>query len=93
MKAIQILAFGDVGGLAVVEVPQPASTPETAIVRVEAASINPSDANGSFSARLQWRPAWRSGQGGRRHPPHREPGGNPTAAAAWERRRSCGGAE
>jgi len=43
MKAIQIQAFGDVGGLAVVELPRLEATPDTAIVRVEAASINPSD--------------------------------------------------
>ena len=43
MKAIQIQAFGDAGGLVVVELPRPAAAPDTAIVRVEAASINPSD--------------------------------------------------
>src|SRR6266536_2622561 len=43
MRAIQIQAFGDVGGLAFVELAPPAATPDTAIVRVEAASINLSD--------------------------------------------------
>jgi NADPH2:quinone reductase len=43
MKAIQIQAFGDVDGLTAVELPEPMATPGTALVRVEAASINPSD--------------------------------------------------
>ncbi len=43
MKALQIQAFGDVSGLAVVELPDPRPTPDSAVVRVEAASINPSD--------------------------------------------------
>ena len=43
MKALQIRAFGDISGLAVVEVPEPRAAPDTAVVRVEAASINPSD--------------------------------------------------
>ncbi len=43
MKAVQITAFGDVSGLKVVDVPEPQATPDTAVVRVEAASINPSD--------------------------------------------------
>lgn len=43
MQAIQIRAFGDVSKLTVVEVPEPVATPDTAVVRVEAASINPSD--------------------------------------------------
>jgi NADPH:quinone reductase-like Zn-dependent oxidoreductase len=43
MKAVQFQSFGDVGGLTVVELPRPVPTSDTAIVRVEAASINPSD--------------------------------------------------
>lgn len=43
MRAIQIQAFGDIGALRVVEVPDPVATADTAVVRVEAASINPSD--------------------------------------------------
>jgi NADPH:quinone reductase len=43
VKAIQIQAFGDVAGLRLVELPEPAASAETGLVRVEAASINPSD--------------------------------------------------
>ncbi|MGO9063819.1 MAG: quinone oxidoreductase family protein [Myxococcaceae bacterium] len=43
MKALQIKAFGDVSGLTVVDLADPRPTPDTAVVRVEAASINPSD--------------------------------------------------
>ncbi len=43
MKAIQIQSFGAVSGLKLVDLPDPVSTPNTAVVRVEAASINPSD--------------------------------------------------
>jgi NADPH:quinone reductase len=43
VKAIQIQAFGDVGGLKLVDVADPAGGPDVAVVRVEAASINPSD--------------------------------------------------
>jgi NADPH2:quinone reductase len=43
LRAIQIQAFGDVGGLTLVELPEPVATVGTAVVRVEAASINPSD--------------------------------------------------
>jgi NADPH:quinone reductase len=43
VKAIQIQAFGDIDGLRVVELPEPMATPDTAVVRVEAAGINPSD--------------------------------------------------
>jgi NADPH:quinone reductase len=43
VKAVQIQSFGDIAGLAVVELPDPAVGPDTAVVRVEAASINPSD--------------------------------------------------
>jgi NADPH:quinone reductase len=43
LKAIQIKAFGDLGALALVELADPVATPDTAVVRVEAASINLSD--------------------------------------------------
>lgn len=43
MKAIQIQAFGDVAGLKLVELPDPVASPDTAVVRIEAASVNPSD--------------------------------------------------
>src|SRR5436305_15243904 len=53
MKAIRIEAFGDVGGLRAVELPDPAVTPGTALVRVEAASINPSDVKNVQGAMAQ----------------------------------------
>ncbi len=43
MKAIQIQAFGDVSGLKLVDVADPVGGSGVAVVRVEAASINPSD--------------------------------------------------
>ena len=43
MKAIQIQAVGDIGALRLVELPDPVASADTAVVRVEAASINPSD--------------------------------------------------
>jgi NADPH:quinone reductase len=52
VRAIKIHAFGDSSGLRAIDVPDPAEGPETAIVRVEAASINPSDVknvNGAMS--------------------------------------------
>lgn len=52
MRAIQIRSFGDPAQLRVVEVPDPVEGAETAIVRIEAASINPSDVknvNGAMS--------------------------------------------
>ena len=43
MRAVRFEAFGDPSVLNVVEVPAPAAGPGTALVRVMAASINPSD--------------------------------------------------
>ncbi len=43
MRAIQITTFGKVEDLALVELPTPAASAGTALVRIEAASINPSD--------------------------------------------------
>jgi NADPH2:quinone reductase len=43
LKALQIQAFGEIDGLHVVELPEPVATADTALVRVEAAGINPSD--------------------------------------------------
>ncbi len=43
MKALQLQAFGDVGALSVVELPEPGAGADTAVVRVEAAAVNPSD--------------------------------------------------
>ena len=43
MRAIQIRSFGDPAQLRVVDVPDPVAGPDSAVVRIEAASINPSD--------------------------------------------------
>ena len=43
MKALQISKFGPVEGLQLVDVPEPACDGATALVRIAAASINPSD--------------------------------------------------
>jgi NADPH:quinone reductase len=43
MRAIRFEVFGDPSGLALTEVPAPAADEKTAVVRVMAASINPSD--------------------------------------------------
>jgi NADPH:quinone reductase-like Zn-dependent oxidoreductase len=43
MRALQIKAFGDVGALEIVEVADPIAGEATAVVRIEAASVNPSD--------------------------------------------------
>lgn len=53
MKALQIKAFGALEGLGVVELPEPASTSDTAVVRVEAAGINPSDLKNVLGAMKQ----------------------------------------
>ena len=43
MKAIEFREFGDFSQLHLVERPDPRATPSTAVVRIEAASVNPSD--------------------------------------------------
>lgn len=43
MRAVQIKTFGDVEALEIVEVPDPVADDATAVVRIKAASINPSD--------------------------------------------------
>ncbi len=43
MRAIQIRSFGDPAQLRVVDVPDPVAGPDIAVVRIEAASVNPSD--------------------------------------------------
>ncbi len=43
MRGIQFSEYGDPSKLAMVELPDPRSGPETAIVRIVAASVNPSD--------------------------------------------------
>jgi NADPH:quinone reductase len=53
VRALQIQSFGDLGSLAVVELPEPPLTADTAVVRVEAASINPSDVKNAQGAMRQ----------------------------------------
>src|SRR6202166_5036684 len=53
MRALQIKAFGDPGVLDLVEVPDPGADAATAIVRIEAASINPSDVKNVAGAMRQ----------------------------------------
>jgi NADPH2:quinone reductase len=53
MRAIRFEAFGDPSVLEVVEVPAPVANEETAIVRVMAASINPSDVKNVAGAMSQ----------------------------------------
>ena len=53
MKAIQIQVFGDVDGLKLLELPEPTATADTAVVRVESASINPSDVKNVLGAMRQ----------------------------------------
>ncbi len=53
MRALQIKAFGDVETLDLVDVPDPVADAVTAVVRVEAASINPSDVKNVAGAMSQ----------------------------------------
>jgi NADPH:quinone reductase len=43
LRALQIQAFGDLDALKVVDLPEPVVAADTAVVRVEAAAVNPSD--------------------------------------------------
>ena len=53
MRALQIKAFGDIEQLDLVDVPDPVADAATAVVRVEAASINPSDVKNVAGAMSQ----------------------------------------
>ena len=53
MRAIQFEAFGDPSVLEAVEVPAPIADEKTAVVRVMAASINPSDVKNVAGAMRQ----------------------------------------
>ena len=43
MRALRFTEFGDPGVLHVADLPDPTATAEEAVIRVEAASVNPSD--------------------------------------------------
>src|ERR1700732_1534652 len=53
MRAVQIKAFGAPETLALVDMPAPVPEPGMALVRVEAASINPSDVKNVAGAMKQ----------------------------------------
>jgi NADPH:quinone reductase len=56
MRAIRVEAFGDPSVLEAVEVPTPIGDEKTAVVRVMAASINPSDVKNVAGAMRQTTP-------------------------------------
>ena len=56
MRALQIKAFGKVETLDLVDVPDPIADATTAVVCVEAASINPSDVKNVAGAMIQITP-------------------------------------
>ena len=43
MRAVRFEKFGDPAVLQVMDVPDPVGTPQEAVIRIEAASVNPSD--------------------------------------------------
>ncbi len=53
MRALRFAEFGDLGVLHVADVPDPAGTPAQAVIRVEAASVNPSDVKNVAGA-MDW---------------------------------------
>lgn len=53
MRALRFTEFGDPGLLRVVDLPDPAATAQQAVVRVEAASVNPSDVKNVAGA-MDW---------------------------------------
>lgn len=53
MRAVRFDHFGPIEGLSVVELPEPQATGSVAIVRVEAAAINPSDLGNVFGKMSQ----------------------------------------
>ena len=53
MRAVRFTDFGDADRLTVAEVPDPVATTECAVVRIEAASINPSDVKNVAGAMSQ----------------------------------------
>ena len=66
MRAIRFSTFGDRSALALTEVPDPAAGEGTALVRIIAASINPSDVKNVAGAMKQTTlldPPRRKGQG------------------------------
>jgi NADPH:quinone reductase len=53
VRAIQIKAFGDLAALTLVNVADPVAAPDTAVVRVQSASVNPSDVKNVLGAMHQ----------------------------------------
>ena len=53
MRAVRVTAFGDPGRLTIAEMPDPVASRHGAVVRIEAASINPSDVKNVAGAMSQ----------------------------------------
>ena len=53
MRALRFTEFGDPGVLAIEDMPDPVATAQQAVVRVEAASVNPSDVK-NVAGRMDW---------------------------------------
>jgi NADPH:quinone reductase-like Zn-dependent oxidoreductase len=58
MRAIEFRQFGDVSQLHLVDRPNPRATVSTAVVRIEAASVNPSDVKNVAAFRAAITPEW-----------------------------------
>jgi NADPH:quinone reductase len=53
MRALRFTEFGDPGVLHVADIADPAETPEEAVIRIEAASVNPSDVK-NVAGSMDW---------------------------------------
>jgi NADPH:quinone reductase len=53
MRALRFIEFGDPSVLQVADLPDPTATAEEAVIRVEAASVNPSDVK-NVAGRMNW---------------------------------------
>jgi NADPH:quinone reductase len=53
MRALRFTEFGDPGVLQVTDLPDPTGTPQEAVIRIEAASVNPSDVK-NVAGGMEW---------------------------------------
>jgi NADPH:quinone reductase len=53
MRALRFTEFGDTGVLQVTDLPDPTGTPQEAVIRIEAASVNPSDVK-NVAGGMEW---------------------------------------